>query len=78
MSPRSILVNARKSAPSSQLTLRWRKMDSNSRSHREAKGYGEPLQASIAASDLNLQVAPPFMSLSPIGNAQNGLSQERN
>jgi len=53
-------------------------MDSNSRSHREAKGYGEPLQASIAASDLNLQVAPPFMSLSPIGNAQNGLSQERN
>jgi len=26
----------------------------NSRSHREGKGYGEPLQASIAVSDLNL------------------------
>jgi hypothetical protein len=37
-----------------RLTHRWRKMDSNSRSNREAKGYGEPLQASIAASDLNL------------------------
>ena len=35
-------------------TLRWRKTDSNSRSHREGKGYGEPLQASIAVSDLNL------------------------
>jgi hypothetical protein len=27
------------------LPLRWRKTDSNSRSHREGKGYGEPLQA---------------------------------
>jgi len=29
-------------------------MDSNSRSLREGKGYGEPLQASIAVSGLNL------------------------
>ena len=35
-------------------TLPWRKPDSNSRSRREGKGYGEPLQASIAVSDLNL------------------------
>src|SRR6516164_6582582 len=35
-------------------THRRRKTDSNSRSHRERKGYGEPLQASIAVSDLNL------------------------
>jgi hypothetical protein len=28
--------------------------DSNPRSHREGKGYGEPLQASIAVSHLNL------------------------
>jgi hypothetical protein len=58
-------------------TLRWRKTGSNSRSHREGKSYGEPLQASIAVSDLNLQVAPPFVSPSPIGNAQKSLSQER-
>jgi hypothetical protein len=33
----------------------WRrKTDSNSRSRRREKGYGEPLQASIAVSDLNL------------------------
>jgi len=31
-----------------------RKTDSNSRSHREGKVCGEPLQASIAVSDLNL------------------------
>jgi len=37
-----------------RLTPRRRKTDSNSRSHREGKGYGEPLQASIAVSDLNL------------------------
>jgi hypothetical protein len=37
-----------------RLTRRWRKTDSNSRSLREGKGYGEPLQASIAVSDLNL------------------------
>jgi hypothetical protein len=36
------------------LTRRWRKLDSNSRSLREGKGYGEPLQASIAVSGLNL------------------------
>jgi hypothetical protein len=30
------------------LTRRWRKTDSNSRSLREGKGYGQPLQASIA------------------------------
>jgi hypothetical protein len=35
-------------------TRRWRKTDSNSRSLREGKGYGRPLQASIAVSDLNL------------------------
>jgi hypothetical protein len=35
-------------------TLRWRKTDSNSRSLREGKGYGQPLQASIVVSDLNL------------------------
>src|SRR6516164_9510830 len=35
-------------------THRWRKPDSNSRSHREGKAYAEPLQASIAVSDLNL------------------------
>jgi hypothetical protein len=35
-------------------TRRWRKTDSNSRSLREWKGYGEPLQASIAVSGLNL------------------------
>src|SRR5882672_3397335 len=33
---------------------RGRKTDSNSRSLREGKGYGEPLQASIAVSGLNL------------------------
>jgi adenylate cyclase len=37
-----------------RLTRRWRKADSNHRSHREGNGYGEPLQASIAVSDLNL------------------------
>jgi hypothetical protein len=31
-----------------------RKTHSNSGSHPEGKGYGEPLQASIAVSDLNL------------------------
>jgi hypothetical protein len=36
------------------MTRRWRKTDSNSRSLREGKGYGEPLQASIAVSGLNL------------------------
>jgi hypothetical protein len=41
-------------ARSSQQTRRWRKTDSNSRSLREGKGYGQPLQASIAVSDLNL------------------------
>jgi hypothetical protein len=35
-------------------TLHWRKTDSNSRSLREGKGCGQPLQASIAVSDLNL------------------------
>jgi hypothetical protein len=30
------------------------KEDSDPRSHREGKGYGEPLQASIAVSDLKL------------------------
>jgi hypothetical protein len=35
-------------------TRRWRKTDSNSRSLREGKGCGQPLQASIAVSDLNL------------------------
>ena len=49
-------------------------MDSNARSLREGKGYGEPLQASIVVSRLNLQLAPPS---SPIGNAQKSLSQER-
>jgi hypothetical protein len=39
---------------SSPLTRRWRKTDSNSRSLREGKGYGQPPQASIAVSDLNL------------------------
>jgi hypothetical protein len=39
---------------SSPLTRRWRKTDSNSRSLREGKGCGQPLQASIAVSDLNL------------------------
>jgi hypothetical protein len=38
----------------SLLTRRWRKTDSNSRSLREGKGCGQPLQASIAVSDLNL------------------------
>jgi len=52
-----------------------RKTDSNSRSLREGKGYGQPLQASIAVSDLNLQVAPPFMPLS--WQAQKSISQER-
>ena len=37
-----------------RLTHRWRKTDSNSRSLREGKGCGPPLQASIAVSDLNL------------------------
>ena len=41
-------------ATSSQRTLPWRKTDSNARSHREGKAYGEPLQVSIAVSDLNL------------------------
>jgi hypothetical protein len=39
---------------SSYQTPRWRKTDSNSRSLREGKGYGEPLQASIAVSGPNL------------------------
>jgi len=39
---------------SSQLTHWWRKTDSNSRFLREGKGCGQPLQASIAGSDLNL------------------------
>src|SRR6266436_10361872 len=34
--------------------LFWRKTDSNSPSLREGKGCGQPLQASIAVSDLNL------------------------
>ena len=37
-----------------RLTHRWRKTDSNSRSLRAWKGYGEPLEASIAVSGLNL------------------------
>ena len=41
-------------------------MDSNSRSHRGGKGYGEPLQASIAVSDLNLKVAPRFVPPSDV------------
>ena len=44
---------------------------------REGKGYGEPLQASIAVSGLNLSVALPFVPPSPIGNSQKSLSQER-
>ena len=39
---------------------RWRKRDSNSRSLREGKGYGEPLQASIAVSGLNLVSGSTF------------------
>ena len=35
-------------------TPRRRKTDSNSQSLREGKGYGQPLQASIAVSDVNL------------------------
>jgi len=49
-------------------TLPWRKTDSNSRSLREGKGCGSH-SASIAVSALNLQVAPPFVPPSPIGNA---------
>ena len=52
-------------------------MDSNSRSLREGTGYGEPLQGSIAVSNLNLKVALPFVPPPPIGNAQKSLSQER-
>jgi hypothetical protein len=59
------------------MTRPLRETDSNSRSLREGKGYGQPLQAGIAVSDLNLQVAPPFVPPSPIGNAQKSLSQER-
>jgi hypothetical protein len=47
-------MNAHSIERSSPLTRRWRKTDSNSRSLREGKGYGQPLQASIAVSDLNL------------------------
>src|SRR6516164_8334138 len=61
----------------SSLTLRWRKTDSNSRSLREGTGYGEPLQGSIAVSNLNLKVALPFVPPPPIGNVQKSLSQER-
>ena len=64
-------------AAGSSLTLRWRKTDSNSRSLREGTGYGEPLQGSIAVSNLNLKVALPFVPPPPIGNAQKSLSQER-
>ena len=39
---------------------RWRKRDSNSRSLREGKGYGEPLQPSIAVSGLNLVSGSAF------------------
>ena len=38
----------------SHVTPRWREPDSNHRSLREGKGCGQPLQASIAVSDLNL------------------------
>ena len=38
----------------------WRKRYSNSRSLREGKGYGEPLQASIAVSGLNLVSGSTF------------------
>ena len=61
----------------SLLTHRWRKTDSNSRSLREGTGYGEPLQGSIAVSNLNLKVALPFVPPPPIGNVQKSLSQER-
>ena len=64
-------------AAGSSRTLRWRKTDSNSRSLREGTGYGEPLQGSIAVSNLNLKVALPFVPPPPIGNAQKSLSQER-
>src|SRR6516225_12352921 len=64
-------------AAGSSLTLRWRKTDSNSRSLREGTGYGEPLQPSLAVSNLNLKVALPFVPPPPIGNAQKSLSQER-
>ena len=64
-------------AAGSSLTLRWRKTDSNSRSLREGTGYGEPLQGSIAVSNLNLKVALPFVPPPPIGNVQKSLSQER-
>jgi hypothetical protein len=37
-----------------RLTHLWRELDSNSQSLREGKGCGQPLQASIAVSDLNL------------------------
>ena len=42
----------RRGTESSQ-TRRWRKTDSNSRSHRERNGYGKPFQEVIAVSDLN-------------------------
>ena len=61
----------------SLLTRRGSKTDRNSRSLREGTGYGEPLQASIAVSNLNLKVALPFVPPPPIGNAQKSLSQER-
>jgi hypothetical protein len=44
----------RRNPDGSFLTRRWRKTDSNSRSFREGKGFGQPLQASIAVSDPNL------------------------
>jgi hypothetical protein len=41
------------SGPGPLLSPRWRKTDSKSRSHRERNNYWKPLQAVIAASDLN-------------------------
>ena len=75
--PRMSDVGSTAEEPMVCLTLRWRKTDSNSRSRREGKGYGKPLRASIAVSDLNLQVAPLFVQPCPIGNAQKSVSQER-
>ena len=48
------ILDADLQKPSPLPTLPWRKTDSNSRSLREGKGYGEPLQAGVAVSGLNL------------------------
>jgi hypothetical protein len=75
VAPRPAARIASRSAPSSLLTLCWRKADSNSRSHRERNGR-EKAPGDLAISDLNFK----WLRLPgdvPIGSARQSLSQQR-